>query len=229
MQPQRDDPWWCFPLGYRHARFQEEMSRRHGAEVAQWGYEPISRWRDFALSASGLIHVAASLHTGEQADPDAVHRAFSFWGLPDPPPASLHRPDFAWRLVADALSGWLSVGGVTIRAALRQDARGLSIGTSWVTGWQSQRHMGSVSMPGAAPMTGQVFGMLALQLMLRIGRNRDIGVCAWCRRPFLSADRRLRPDRRHFCEQCQREKRPDLMAQHDKRDRDRLRREGGDT
>lgn len=223
--------WWCLPLGYGDARFQAEMSKRHGAEVAQWGYEPISRWRDFARSASALLLVAAALRSRVVPAPPDTREAFAFWGLPDAPLAVVpaeKRAEVGWRLLVDAMNGWLSLAGLTVNAAFRRDTNGLSMDTRWVTGWESRRATGSSAwLPGGGIVTGQVFGVLALQLLLRIGRNRDIGVCAWCRRPFLSADRRLRPDRRHFCERCQREKRPDLMAQRDKRERDRRREREG--
>jgi len=47
-----------------------------------------------------------------------------------------------------------------------------------------------------------VFGVLALQLALRVTKERGLALCAGCGRPFTPQRRRPRAGENHYCEDC---------------------------
>jgi hypothetical protein len=102
--------------------------------------------------------------------------------VPIPGPAAMgwwgQGPRFERLLLSTVVNGWADIGGLTLR------------------------HKWAISGAPRIALAGhQLFGALAVQLLLAIGRTNGFAHCSACGKQY-TPDRRPPPGRRHYCPEC---------------------------
>lgn len=169
-------------------------------EVAH-GWEPLERWRYFAGYARMILDVAVKLHRSEHV-PFKTWSDYELWYWPGPGEEDggvvtigdiVEGIGLTWRWedprrhFAEHVNAWLRLGGVVPHL-------------DW--GYSVAEPRLSLRSPvGVLPPYGNLFGALAVQLMLAVARIDDLAFCHSCHLPYVPP-RRPTPGRRSFCPAC---------------------------
>ncbi len=156
--------------------------------------EPLAVWWNFAREARALLKVAAQLHLGKKGEKADWQQALASWEpygrriwetfqdsykRPSPPyPVEVGRMS-----IANHVNWWLGLA----------DVRPLF---AW-----SHFDPAFVSLGGTGIKLGhrqQLFGAIAVQLMLAISRSDGLAICSSCATPYFPK-RRPRPGQRNYC------------------------------
>jgi hypothetical protein len=137
--------------------------------------EPLSAWRRFAREAQGLLNIAARLHQGDPGRPEDWEAIGDWWQY-----QSFYelRPEEQWGILAERVDDWLALGDV--RPTIN---------------WSNGRLALTLSHHG------MLFGALAAQLLLTIGRTSGLAICSECGSPYPPLRRPTR-GQRNFCPEC---------------------------
>lgn len=157
---------WCNPLGWT------------GWDNPS-GFDPTDAWRFYARRARAVLDVAAALHRGQPASPEAM-QALSRVTLDPAGEAVRNLPQTlsAQRAEIGAhLQFWIWHGGVIPQISWRENRPEIRIGGT------------------------SLFGELGLQLILAVGRIEGLACCSECGR-FYPPTRRPRADQRNYCPVC---------------------------
>ena len=152
--------------------------------------EPLSAWRRFAGEAKAMLNVAAALHEGEKGKRKDWEQVV--WSLQLDSRVPAFKENLWWNLSVEEQKSWLA-GQVTwwlrmgeVRPTLR---------------WGRHSDDSDLGISIAFFSHGGLFGELAVQLMLAIGKSKGLAICSNCAAPYLPT-RRPRADRRRYCQNC---------------------------
>jgi transposase-like protein len=167
---------------------------RGSFEGQRW--EPVESWRLWARRARATLNVAAQLHRGkigEEEDWRVTEGAEEIPYFPEdwPMPKGVEE---GWGRLIYYLNHWLWFTRVRPRLE-----------------WDQGRPV--VTLGG-----GQLFGTLAVQLMLAISRTDGLEVCSGCGLGYIP-HRRPKAEQRHYCLECRKRKVPQRDAARDMRKR----------
>ena len=184
-----------------------------GGMDGEWyhGYEPVYVWQLLARQARALLDIASAVHQGKVASHEDWSPIFE-----NPVVCELPAIDETPRRQATSLrderarvrsvvNEWLYTGGVVPALEWRRET------------------------PDVELQSNGLFGALAIQLLMAIGRTEKLFICTSCGVPYVPKRRPAR-GRRHYCENCGRRAAVrDANAALRRRRRDKDRREGGNT
>lgn len=144
-------------------------------------YESVATWRHFSRQAFSVLNVASRLHLGEPGPPEDWEAIFERSGRPGPAPWWQQSADSVpfeqFMLAESCVVPWLAIGNV-------------HIAFSWI------QPAPTMTLQGAG-----LFGALAAQLALAVGRSEGLAVCRACGAPYAPR-RRPTPSRRNYCSAC---------------------------
>jgi hypothetical protein len=150
-------------------------------------WSPVEGFRLWSLRARATLTVAGDLQRKRLPGTPPAAAGVGDWrravgGLPLPDTI-----DGAWQVLAACLNAWLELGGVKP-----------------TVDWRHSR--GAILLGGHG-----VVGALAQQLMLAVAGQDALALCSACGREYVP-ERRPRPDRRNYCQDCRTSKVPERDA-----------------
>lgn len=153
-------------------------------------YDPLSGWHFLASATQALLNIAARLHNGNVGQAEDWRAVYANspampGGWPDFWDRRPRSRDVDIMELCNRVDDWLEMGNV--RPTLSRLA--------WLDKGAPELEFGSTWRDGA------LFGALALQLALAIGRVDGLAVCTACRVTYIPR-RRCNPSRHNFCPEC---------------------------
>jgi hypothetical protein len=182
----------CPPLGY------PRPERRFNPAL----WDPLESWDTYSGNARALINIAAALNQSRFGEVEDWHRLLSrtmplerwtrtvhvkLFASPGVPKVWGSRLNAERFWISNLLNLWLEDGDVR-----------------WQCAWERPAFM-------VTPGVQSLFGAIALQLMLAIGRVDALAVCSNCRVAY-GPRRKPVAGRRSYCETCRRDKIPQRDA-----------------
>lgn len=139
-------------------------------------YEPIVYWHFYSRQALAMLRIAANLHMGKLSRPedwDAIYAPHSDGK------GNGHGRDIGLdrHVLNFMVNHWLELGNV--RPTFDWDADGTLV---------------SLDL--------ELFGTLAIQLLMTVSRSRGLGLCSSCGLPFIPGKRRPQAGKRNYCQGC---------------------------
>jgi len=163
-------------------------------------YEPIATWRAFAREAFGVTRIAHRLMLGQVGEAEQWAIVYGRSGRRAP----WWKPSVEGEklIVARVLNEWLRLGSVRP-----------------VMEWRpSRKHERPAIRFGGS---SGLFGALALQLALAIGKLDGLALCVHCRAEYMPAARSPKAGQRNFCPDCRKAGIPNRYSLRDWRERNR--------
>lgn len=154
-------------------------------------WEPLKQWRGVVAKFRACLSLAADFQAGSKGSKEA----WAVLGLDYVPQARSKR--LTWLRVE--VNNALYLGRAMPALEIQND--------SFVTVYQAAG--------------GNLYGELALQLLLHISQTDGLANCAACGRPFAPSDRRPKSNQRAYCPQCRRAGAPVRDAMRDYRAREK--------
>lgn len=153
-------------------------------------YESLISWRYFASATQALVNIAARLQNGGvgasadwrtvyQGSPPLPGDSRDFWD------ESRRHREVDVLTLCERVNDWLQMGNVSPALSAFM----------WLSKGTPELQLGSPCYYGA------LFGAIALQLALVIGRSDGLATCDACGNVYIPS-RRPNPNRRSFCSKC---------------------------
>jgi hypothetical protein len=177
----------CSPLGWPAIPEDIELpEKEEDMEPLFSGWERIESWRYYAHEAQAILNIAAKLYAKEKVKPE------DWKELTDEAAELLAREDVnnQLRYLIMLVKSWLALGNV------RPDIICIPIGHK-----DKSQIEPKITLGGYGPSWGHLFGALACQLMYAVTRAQGLAFCGGCGNTYIP-QRRVRTDRRHFCDGC---------------------------
>jgi hypothetical protein len=163
------------PVEFGRWVFEDYAKRCFLLEEGGKHWEPISAWQSYAKQARAILNLAASLHlgrVGSMEDWAVVTRTRNPRNLEE-----LYDRNAARHTIASAVDIWLRWGAVEVNF-----------------NWDDPK-------PTVVIGSNNLFGNLAVQLMLAAGRTQGFVSCSACGNQYIPK-RRPRIGERHYCHNC---------------------------
>jgi hypothetical protein len=146
-------------------------------------WAPLEAWRHFSRKMRAILDIAARLYRGGTAAREqwAIVYEWSKVPFPETPPP--------WATSHDLLVGERALLGSVVAELL--ELGGVQPSFFWVD-----------ESPRLTFASGDLFGALALELALAVGRTDSLAACSGCGMTYMPGKRR-RGGRRNYCESCQ--------------------------
>jgi hypothetical protein len=165
-------------------------------------WEPIARWRHFSRQAKAILSIAGRLtvdeRPGRKEDWRVIFEDQILWQPWDP------GVDVDRLMLRSVINEWLSMGRVRLEFDFS----------------------GSASVALVRPRGSGLFGALAVQLALAVGKSNGIGTCDGCGGEYSPVERRPKAGQRKFCKKCRVKGIPKKLAHEDYRTRQKELRNG---
>lgn len=184
------------PLSHRPSEYGAATPHQcHTRPTDGWdGWESVGEWRAYAAHVRAILNVAARLHldkTGDDADWETLRK-----------PLANVRP--SWRRLP-GLKGERETLARAVRALLMLgDVR---LGVTWA------------DESPVLELRGDLFGLIAAQVMAAVAKWRGLFLCSRCGYPFSvpRGGRRPRYGLRRYCQTCRDAGAPESDANYDQR------------
>ena len=166
--------------------------------------ESLAGWREYAVFAQSLLNIAANLQEGKIGEDKDWHNLHKFgylgWSHVESRKEKGYQRNliqFEKKLIAGGVNHWLAIGNLRPEITWGDDI--------------------VIVFKSASPY-GSLFAFLAFQMMLAVGKQDGLAICSSCAAPYIPK-RKPVDNRRRFCSECYRLKRPQRLASTDYRKR----------
>lgn len=144
--------------------------------VGGYYWEPLDVWREYAEKARAMLAIASDFYSGGPGKVDDW-RVVMGLGDDEPPTGPLESPWHGRFFLSGAVNNWIGLAGVEPTLCLSEKHTMITWGNR------------------------VLYGALATQLLLVIGRRRGLAICSSCG-TFYTPPRRPAANRRRYCRQC---------------------------